>query len=227
MAGLIPSSTFARAADPLLVTDAGGRVRYINEPAAPLAARSRSDALGRPCWEVMRLRRDDGTPLCRPDCEVLAAARAGRPAPRMRVLAVTSQRPVPHELVTVLHPSAARHAPAVVHLLLPSRRPAAAEAGTDIRAASRLTLLSPRERDVLRLLASGYTTDQIASALHIARTTVRNHVRAILGKLRVHRRVEAVLIWLRAGGAVAGLPRAADWPAGEPQTAAFLPRDAT
>ncbi len=59
--------------------------------------------------------------------------------------------------------------------------------------------LTPRQRDVLRLLAKGATTDQIATELHIARETVRNHVRAILAALGAHSRVEAIAAARAAG----------------------------
>ncbi len=57
---------------------------------------------------------------------------------------------------------------------------------------SRRGRLTPRQRDVLRLLARGSTTDQIAEELYIARETVRNHIRAVLRALGVHSRVEAI-----------------------------------
>ena len=59
--------------------------------------------------------------------------------------------------------------------------------------------LTPRQLDVLRLLAAGGTTDQIADRLHIARETVRNHVRGVLAELRVHSRVEAIAAARAAG----------------------------
>jgi DNA-binding CsgD family transcriptional regulator len=59
--------------------------------------------------------------------------------------------------------------------------------------------LTPRQRDVLRLLASGATTDRIAMELHIARETVRNHIRAVLASLGAHSRVEAVAAARAAG----------------------------
>lgn len=54
--------------------------------------------------------------------------------------------------------------------------------------------LTPRELEILRLIAEGESTEQIAEALHIARETVRNHVRSILGKLEVHSRIEAIAV---------------------------------
>ena len=60
----------------------------------------------------------------------------------------------------------------------------------------RLQLLSARERDVLASLGQGHSTRRIAEELCISPNTVRNHVRSILAKLRVNRRLEAALLWL-------------------------------
>ena len=53
--------------------------------------------------------------------------------------------------------------------------------------------LTPRQRDVLAALASGASTQQIAEALTLSETTVRNHVKGLLKALGVHSRLEAVV----------------------------------
>lgn len=63
--------------------------------------------------------------------------------------------------------------------------------------------LTPREREVLGLMAEGRTNAGIARRLWLTEKTVETHVRSILGKLRLpvsddnHRRVLAVLAYLR------------------------------
>ncbi len=57
-------------------------------------------------------------------------------------------------------------------------------------------VLTPREREVLELVALGLTNREIAERLVISENTVRTHLRRILDKLHVHSRVEAA-IWLR------------------------------
>jgi PAS domain S-box-containing protein len=54
--------------------------------------------------------------------------------------------------------------------------------------------LTPRQSEVLRLLARGYSTTQIARELHLSPETVRNHVRHLLRALGVHTRLEAVAV---------------------------------
>lgn len=53
--------------------------------------------------------------------------------------------------------------------------------------------LTPRQLDVLRYVASGYSTEHIAKTLGISIETVRNHVRGLMGRLGVHTRLEAVI----------------------------------
>jgi DNA-binding NarL/FixJ family response regulator len=53
--------------------------------------------------------------------------------------------------------------------------------------------LTTREREVLRLLAAGYSNREIAKALFVAEGTVKNHVSNILTKMNVRDRTRAVL----------------------------------
>lgn len=59
--------------------------------------------------------------------------------------------------------------------------------------------LTPREHEVLLLLASGCSTQQMAERMGIAVETVRNHVRRLLRALGVHSRLEAVALARRDG----------------------------
>jgi DNA-binding CsgD family transcriptional regulator len=54
--------------------------------------------------------------------------------------------------------------------------------------------LTPRQFEILQLIAGGTTTAEIAQTLHLSRETVRNHVRAVLVKLNARNRLEAVAI---------------------------------
>lgn len=62
------------------------------------------------------------------------------------------------------------------------------------RETSRLHSLSPREREVLGLMAVGLTNSEIAERLVVSLATVKTHVRAVLAKLSARDRVHAVLL---------------------------------
>jgi DNA-binding NarL/FixJ family response regulator len=59
--------------------------------------------------------------------------------------------------------------------------------------------LTPREIDVLRLVAGGNANKEIAARLSLTEETVKSHVRNILAKLGAHDRTHAVAIGLKRG----------------------------
>ena len=59
--------------------------------------------------------------------------------------------------------------------------------------------LTPREMDVLRLLAQGLSNRKIAAQLSINERTVKYHVSAILAKLEAANRTEAVMRAIEQG----------------------------
>jgi PAS domain S-box-containing protein len=59
--------------------------------------------------------------------------------------------------------------------------------------------LTPRQREILDLIASGASTSEIAEKLTLSTETVRNHVRSLLSELQVHTRLEAIAAARRLG----------------------------
>ena len=59
--------------------------------------------------------------------------------------------------------------------------------------------LTPREREVLRLLAQGLSNRELAAALFVSEKTVKTHVSNILNKLRLADRTQAALFAVRHG----------------------------
>lgn len=62
-----------------------------------------------------------------------------------------------------------------------------------------LPSLSPRERQILELLATGLANKEVAADLHLSYETVRDYLKQIYQKLHVRSRTEAVLRFLEAG----------------------------
>ncbi|MFE2515566.1 response regulator [Streptomyces mirabilis] len=72
-------------------------------------------------------------------------------------------------------------------------------AAADDEEAARVGRLTDREREVLVLIAEGLSNADIGSRVHLSAGTVKDHVSAILTKLRVNSRVRAALLAQRAG----------------------------
>ncbi len=67
------------------------------------------------------------------------------------------------------------------------------------RSAQADTSLSPREEEILRLVAEGASNKDIASSLFITENTVKSHMRNIMGKLHLKNRYQAVAYAAREG----------------------------
>ena len=76
-------------------------------------------------------------------------------------------------------------------------RQAAAEMSALLRRAENGTELTPREQEVLKLIAAGKSNQEIALKLHISESTVEKHLGSVYAKLGVGSRVEAAVYAIR------------------------------
>jgi DNA-binding NarL/FixJ family response regulator len=88
----------------------------------------------------------------------------------------------------------------------PPAPPVRVVAAHDDHAALLLRSLSVRERQILTLLARGYSNRRIAESCYLSINTVRTHVQNVLIKLGVHSKLEAVALAVQRGLVTAGDP---------------------
>ncbi|MES4905716.1 MULTISPECIES: response regulator transcription factor [unclassified Streptomyces] len=91
-------------------------------------------------------------------------------------------------------------APAITRRLVQRFARSGAQHGDDTAALHRdLASLTPRELEVLGLLARGLSNAELAARLYLAETTVKTHVARILAKLGLRDRVQAVIVAYETG----------------------------
>jgi DNA-binding NarL/FixJ family response regulator len=109
------------------------------------------------------------------------------------------KRTRPEDLIAGIHTVAAGDSllsPSVTRKVIDRM---AEQPAPDASSGERLTELTPREREVLELVARGLSNGEIAQAFVIEESTVKTHVKRILRKLHVRDRVQAVIFAYESG----------------------------
>jgi DNA-binding NarL/FixJ family response regulator len=155
-----------------------------------------------------------------PDLDGIAAtAELTKTAPRTRVLILTTfeeddyifgglragasgfllKRTRPEELISAVHTVAAGDAllsPSVTRRVIERM---SAQPAPDLTGQDALDELTPREREVLELIARGLSNREIAAVLVVEESTVRSHSKRILAKLGLRDRVQVVIFAYESG----------------------------
>ena len=207
-------TTLAASADGVYAVDSQQRVVFWSTAAEKLTGRRSQEVLGRRCYEVMLGGDYEGHPFCRRNCPTIVAARRGQPVPSYDLqVKNTDGRPAwfNMSIIPLRRPPAGQAL--AIHMFrdVTSRRRAELLAQATLATVSRFSepreeppirdqpypapspTLTARELEVLRLLAQGLSTPQMAQRLDVAQATVRNHIDHVLAKLGAHRRLEAVV----------------------------------
>ncbi|MCP5070959.1 MAG: PAS domain S-box protein [bacterium] len=197
-----------RTADAMVAIDGEFRIIAWNDAATELLGYPADEALGRLCREILGWQDRCGDKICDGFCP---AASPGEPDEVLATREVLGRSAAGKKLwlssSTIVPPVDLREDCRLVHLIrevalppelerliverLDGWSPATADGN------GRLDVLTPRERDVLKLMTEGLDGTAIAEKLFLSTATVRNHIQHILSKLEVHSRVEAVALALR------------------------------
>lgn len=206
----------ANTADGVYAVDQAQCIAFWNASAERILGYSANDVIGRPCHVVFDGEPRPGCLACGPDCPVMIAANRQEPVPTYNLLSRTRDGKTILLNVSVIVPPPGKTPFTTIHLFRDATRQlhyetyvehilcAAARLPSPQATLSRSALqrpllaapLSGREKEVLYLLVQGKGGRAIADTLCISYATVRNHIQAILRKLRVHSQREAVKLAL-------------------------------
>jgi PAS domain S-box-containing protein len=209
-----------KAADGVFVIDGNQRIVFWNATAERMLGYTPAEVMGRSCYEIIRGRDDDDKAWCRGNCHVILQARAGDSPETFDTCARTKSGEWRWINVSILAANENGDAPSplVVHLFRDATQQKQRErfaqqvlGAAQSLQASPLTMgdqpseendhanLTPRELEVLALLAQGLSTQVIAQSLSVSRSTTRNHIQNIFQKLGVHSRAAAVAYAFESG----------------------------
>ena len=103
------------------------------------------------------------------------------------------------EAVRIVAAGEALLAPGITRRLISEFARIRPPAGTAAAAPATLAALTPRETEVLRLVAEGLSNTEIAARLVVTEETVKTHVSRVLAKLRLRDRTQAVVAAYESG----------------------------
>ena len=208
----------SKTADGVFGVDQDNKITLWNEAAERLLGYKATEVMGRPCVEVLAGRDQTGRRLCGSTCPPISSARKGEPVHGCEMLVQTKAgRPIWVHVSAIVIPSRTPDLFTMVHIFRDVTRqvemrilltkvqallahdgdPPEGIVATAPKRPSPLSLLTPRELEVFRLIARGESAKGIAEKLRISPSTARNHTQNILEKLGVHTKIEALALAFR------------------------------
>jgi PAS domain S-box-containing protein len=192
-------------ADAAFATGEGSRIVIWNEAAERLLGYKASQVIGKPCHQVLCGVDVFGNRFCDDRCNLSRMASRKESVRRFEMNVRKASGDFVRVGVSVLTMAGPEAADLnIIHLLQPlSGTEATTVPPQGIASASKPAApaanspLTPREIEVLRRLASGAGTREIADAMFISVTTVRTHIQNVLRKLEVHSKLAAVSAAIR------------------------------
>jgi len=188
-------SVIAGTGDPAFVTDCEGTILAWNGAAKRVLGYTEGEALGHECFALLAGRDIFGNCYCSDHCPLLAMARREEAVSHFQILLqMFSGEMLRLGVSMVVVPENGSAGRSMLHILHPVRETGTVNepVGEHPWLSDHLGRLTPREIEVLRLLAAGRNTQEIGDLLFVGVATVRSHVQNILQKLEVHSRLEAV-----------------------------------
>lgn len=189
------SGIVASTAGAAFALDTAGRILAWNAASEQLLGYPAAKVLGRNCWEVLQGRDSYGNVYCGAHCRLIEMALTRQAIHPCNLIHRDAEGQLIRSGVSsFVVPGHSPSEMAIVHFLNPvpsaphqeEHHPDSANGDSD-RAP-----LTRREFQVLRLMARGAATREIARELGISTGTVRNHAGRILRKLKAHTRLQAV-----------------------------------
>lgn len=184
--------------EPVFAVRLSGEIVAWNDSADRLFGFSSEQMTGKPCYKFLQGRDAFGNSYCVERCPVRIMAQQLKRLSRFElVYRNDAGSDVPVAIWPLVMPKTDGEEALLVHLIQPLKLAGLVSDCGEIddhqAAADDLVhRLTPRQIEVLRLLATGLSTHAIAEHLFISELTVRNHVENLLHKLEVHSRLEAV-----------------------------------
>jgi DNA-binding CsgD family transcriptional regulator len=196
------TQSLENTAEPAFAVDAGGKISAWNTVAETALGILRRNALGKSCIKVICGKDAFGYQVCQRECHVFQSLRDRKPVRRFRMHVRAGTGHYVEAECAILGLVDAAGETTVIHLLQlwpnGNHAPVPHSGRRDTRELrQRVPSLTPREMEVLSLLAAARNTKQMSEQLHVSQATVRTHVEHILSKLQVHSRLEAVVVAAR------------------------------